>query len=64
MGSVRKFALFRELHGKVWVNSKGREEVGVLVGAETAKVGVREDRATVGRRRGRIWRSHRRLACH
>jgi hypothetical protein len=38
MGSMRKLALLRELHGKVGVNSKGRQEVGVPVGAKAPKV--------------------------
>ncbi|KAJ6723665.1 hypothetical protein OIU74_008097 [Salix koriyanagi] len=60
----RKLALGRELHGEFWVDSKGREQVGILVGAEAAYVSVRKRRAAVCRGCSRGRRSHRRLACH
>ena len=61
---VRKLALARELHGKFWVDSEGREQVGIFVGAKAVYVSMREGRAAVCRRCGGVGRSYRRLACH
>ncbi|KAK0577362.1 hypothetical protein LWI29_031981 [Acer saccharum] len=44
IGRMRKVALARELNGKVWVNSKGRQELGVLVATEAVQIGMRQRR--------------------
>jgi hypothetical protein len=59
---VRKLALARELHGKFWVDSKGREQAGIFVGAKAVYVSMRKCRAAVCRGCGRVRRSYRRLA--
>ena len=40
VGSIREFALFWKLQCKVGVNSHGRQQFGVSVGAEAVHIGV------------------------
>lgn len=61
---VGELALVGKLQGEVGVDSQGRQQLGVLEGAEAAHVGVGQRRAAVRRRRWRLRRSHRRLARH
>ena len=61
---MRKLAQTRELHGKVWVNTKGRQQVGLLIGAKAAHVSVGEGGAAGGCRGRRVGRGHCWLACH